>query len=68
MFRPCWHSESALLSIASTRTLVLRWGDIETVAQRERDAARVVVLRLAEHHAIAIEHEAIDGSIEKVIT
>ena len=60
-------SQSALLGIAGTGTLVLRRGDIEAVAQGERDAARVVVLHLAEHHAVAIEREAVDGTIEKVI-
>ena len=68
MFRPCLQSESAPLCIASTRTTVLRRGDIEAISEGERDAARVIVLHLAYHHAITIECETIDGTIEKVIT
>ena len=60
-------SQSALLGIAGAGTLLLRRGDIEAVAQGEGDTAGVIVLYLTEHHAITIEREAIDASIEKVI-
>ena len=59
--------QSILLSITSTSTLILRRGNIEAVAQGELDTTGVVVLHLAEHHAVAIEREAVDGTIEKVI-
>ena len=60
-------SKSVLLRITSTSTLVLRRSDIEAVTQGELDATGIVVLHLAEHHAVAIEREAVDGTIEKVI-
>ena len=59
--------KSILLGVTGAGALVLRWGDVEAVAQGEGDATGVVVLHLAEHHAIAIKREAIDASIEKVI-
>ena len=59
--------QSVLLCITGTSAFILRRGNIESVAQGELDATGVVVLHLAEHHAIAIEREAIDASIEKVI-
>ena len=59
--------ESVFLRIAGSRALVLRWCDIEAVAQGELDAARVVVLPLSEHHAVAVEREAIDATIEEVV-
>ena len=59
--------QSALFRITCTRTFILRRSNVESVAQGEGDAAGVVVLHLAEHHAIAIEREAIDASIEEVI-
>ena len=60
-------SESVLLSITSASTLILRRGDVEAIAQGESNAARIVILHLADHHAITVEREAIDASIEKVI-
>ena len=59
--------QSVLLCITGTSTFILRRGDIESVAQGELDATGIVVLHLAEHHAITVEREAIDASIEKVI-
>lgn len=59
--------ESVLFRIASTRALVLRRGDIEAVAQGELDAAGVVVFHLSEHHAVAVEREAVDAAIEEVV-
>ena len=59
--------ESVLFRIASTRALVLRRGDIEAVAQGELDAAGVVVFHLSEHHAVAVECEAVDAAIEEVV-
>ena len=60
-------SESVLFCITSASTLILRRGDVEAIAQGESNAARIVVLHLAEHHAIAIKREAVDASIEKVV-
>ena len=60
-------SESVLLGVAGSGAFVLRWGDIEAVAQGELDAARVVVFHLSEHHAVAVEREAVDAAIEKVV-
>ena len=60
-------SKSVLLRITSTSTLVLRRGDVEAVTQGESNTTGIIVLHLAEHHAVAIEREAVDGTIEKVI-
>ena len=60
-------SKSVLLRITSTSTLVLRRSDIEAVTQGELDATGIVVLYLAEHHAITIERETVDATIEKVV-
>ena len=60
-------SESILLGVTGTGALVFRRGDVEAVAQGEGDTTGIVVLHLAEHHAVAIEREAVDGTIEKVI-
>ena len=59
--------EPVLFRITCPRALVFRRGDVEAVTQREGNATGIVVLRLAEHHAITIEREAINASIEKVI-
>jgi hypothetical protein len=59
--------QSVLFCITGTCTLILRRGNIESVAQGELDATGIVVLHFTKHHAIAIEREAIDASIEKVI-
>ena len=59
--------KSILLGITSSRSLVLRWGDIEAIAQGELDATGVVVLLLMNHQAIAVECEAVDAAIEEVI-
>ena len=59
--------KSILLGVTGTSTFILRRGDVEAVAQGEGDTTGIVVLHLAEHHAIAIKREAIDASIEKVI-
>ena len=59
--------QPALLRIAGTSALILRRGDIETIAQREGNTAGVVVFHLSEHHAVAIEREAVDAAIEKVV-
>lgn len=60
-------SKSSLFSITCTCAFVLRRSGIEAVTDGERDASGIVVLHLTEHHAVAIEREAIDGTIEKVI-
>ena len=60
-------SQSALLGIAGTGSLILRRGDIEAVTQGEGDTTGVVVLCLAEHHAITIERETVDATIEEVV-
>ena len=44
--------KSILLGITGTSTFILRRGDVEAVAQGEGDATGVVVLHLAEHHAV----------------
>ena len=59
--------QSVLFRITGTSTFILRRGNIESVAQGEGNTTGIVVLHLAEHHAIAIKREAIDASIEKVI-
>ena len=59
--------KSILLGVTSTSTFILRRGDVEAVAQGEGNTTGIVVLHLAEHHAITVEREAIDASIEKVI-
>ena len=60
-------SESVLLSITSTGSLILRRGDVEAVTQGEGEAARVVVLRLAEYHAFEVECAFADALIEEVV-
>ena len=59
--------KSVLLGITGTSTLVLRRSDVEAVTQGELDATGVVVLHLLEHHAITIEREAVDATIEEII-
>ena len=59
--------KSILLGITGTSTFILRRGDVEAITQGESDTTGIVILHLAEHHAIAIKREAIDASIEKVI-
>ena len=54
--------------MTGTGTLVFRRGDVEAVAQGELDAAGVVVLHLAEHHAVAVKHNMVDAAIEEVVT
>ena len=60
-------SQPVLLGITCARTFILRRCDVEAVAQGELDATRVVVLHLAEHHAVAVEREAVDGPVEEVV-
>ncbi len=60
--------QTTLFCITSTRTLILRRGDIEAIAQGEGDATGIVVFRLMEHHAIAIERKAVDATIEEVVS
>ena len=60
-------SQSILLRITSTSTLVLRRSDIEAVTQGELDATGVVVLHLAVHHAVAVEHDMVDTTIEEIV-
>ena len=64
---PPFCSQSILLRITSTSSLVLRRGDIEAITQRKLDATGVVVLHLANHKAIAVEGEAVDAAIEEVV-
>ena len=59
--------KSVLFGITCARTFIFRRGDVESVAQGELDAARVVVLHLSEHHAVAVEREAVDGPVEEVV-
>ena len=59
--------QSVLLCITCTRALVLRRGDIEAVAQREGDAAGVVVLHFTKHHPIAVKHDMVDAAVQKVV-
>ena len=59
--------QTVLLGVTGTGALVLRRGDVEAVAQGEVDTTGIVVLHLAEHHAVTVERESVDGSIEKVI-
>ena len=60
--------QSVLLRITGTSTLVLRRSDIEAVTQGELDATGVVVLRLAEHHPIAVKQNMVDTTVEKIVT
>ena len=60
--------QSVLFRIARTCALVLRRCDIEAVAQGEGDAARVIVLRLAEHHAVEVERSTAYTLVEEVVT
>ena len=53
--------------MTSARTLVLRRGDIETIAQGELDATGIVVLHFAKHHAVAVKHDMVDATIEEVV-
>ena len=62
-----WDSESVLLSITGTSTFILRWGDIESVAQGELDATGIVVLHLGKHEAIAVDREATDTPVEDIV-
>ena len=59
-------SKSVLFCMTCACTLILRWGDIETVAQGELDATGIVILHLAEHHAVAVEHDMVDATIENI--
>jgi hypothetical protein len=60
-------SQSILLRITSTSTLVLRRSDIEAVTQGKGNATGIVVFHLAKHHAIAVEKYSVDTTIEEVI-
>ena len=60
--------QSVLFGITSPRTLVLRRGDVESVAQGEGNTTGIIVLHLTEHHAIAIERDAVDTAVEEVVT
>ena len=60
--------QSVLLCITGTRTLILRRGDIESVAQGELDATGVVVLLFANHQTVAVERETIVSAIKEVVT
>ena len=68
MERPADFSESALLGITGTRAFILRRGDVETVAQGEGNAARVVVLGLRQLHTIEVERTSADALVEEVVT
>ena len=59
--------ESVFLGISSAGTAILRRGDVETIAQGERDVTRVVVLGLAEYHAVEIERGAPDALVKEVV-
>ena len=59
--------QSILLRITSSSTLILRRGNIEAVTQGELDTTGIIVLYLTEHHAIAIECEAVDATIKEVV-
>ena len=48
--------QPVLLGITGTSTLVLRRGDIETVAQGELDATGIVVLHFPKHHPMRANH------------
>ena len=54
--------------MTSARTLVLRRGDIETIAQGELDATGIVVPHLSEHHAVAVKHDMVDATIEEIVS
>ena len=60
--------QSVLLGITGTCTLILRRGNIESVAQGELDATGIVVLHFTKHHPIAVKHDMVDAAIENVIT
>lgn len=60
--------QSVLLGITGTCTLILRWGNIESVAQGELDATGIIVLHFPKHHPIAVKHDMVDAAIENVIT
>ena len=60
--------QSVLFCITGTRTLILRRGDIESVAQGELDATGIVVLHFTKHHPIAVKHDMIDTAIENIVT
>ena len=61
-------SESVLLSISGTSTLVLRRSDIEAVTQGELDATGVVILHLTVHQPIAVKHYMVDAAIEEIVS
>jgi len=60
-------SQSALLGIAGTGSLILRRGDIEAIAQGEGNATGIVVLHLGKHEAIAVDREATDTPVEDIV-
>ena len=60
-------SESVLLSISGTSTLVLRRSDIEAVTQGELDATGVVVLRFANLQTVTIKRETVDTTIKEIV-
>ena len=60
--------QSVLLGITGTCTLILRRGNIESVAQGELDATGIVVFHFLKHHPIAVKHDMVDAAIENVIT
>ena len=59
--------QSVLLGLTGTCTLILRWGNIESVAQGELDATGIVVLHFTKHHPIAVKHNMVDAAIEEVV-
>ena len=59
--------QSVLLGITGTCTLILRRGNIESVAQGELDATGIVVLHFPKHHPIAVKHNMVDAAIEEVV-
>jgi hypothetical protein len=60
--------QSVLFCITGTCTLILRRGNIESVAQGELDATGIVVLHFTKHHPIAVKHDMIDTAIENIVT
>ena len=59
--------QSVLLCITGTSTLILRRGNIESVAQGELDAAGIVVLHFPKHHPIAVKHDMVDAAVQEVV-
>ena len=59
--------QSVFLGIAGARAAITRRGDVEAVAQGERDEARVVVVGLAENHVVEVERAQPLALVEEIV-